>query len=316
MKTEFEFIQYIKKSFGLRAVGDDCAVLPKDDSTDMLVTADLLIEDIDFQLDWTTPEFLGHKALAVSLSDVAAMGGNPVWAMLTVGVPTGLWNTDFLKRLYAGWHELAAVFHVELVGGDLSRSPDKLVIDSIVGGNVEKGKAVLRSGAKPGDRIYVSGRLGGAAGGIQLLRSSKQMSMQAEERKPIARLLRPLPRVELGRYLLKNGIASAMIDLSDGLSTDLYHVCEASQVGAEIDASLIPVDTDLNEFFGSDQALALALNGGEDFELLFTASPESTSAFSSKEFSHIGTITDKSGVVELTDRDRVVALRPSGYRHF
>src|SRR5436190_1700034 len=164
MKSEFEFINDLKSRFSLDKVGDDCAVLPKDDKTDLLVTADLLIEDIDFRLEWTTPEFLGHKALAVSLSDIAAMSGTPKWALLSIGVAENLWKTDFLDRFYAGWHKLAAKYELELVGGDISRSHDKLVIDSIVGGEVQHGKAILRSGAKPGDGIYISGTLGGAAG--------------------------------------------------------------------------------------------------------------------------------------------------------
>src|SRR5688500_12282850 len=125
MVNEFEFIQNIKSKFRLKHVGDDCAVLPKDDSIDSLLTADLLIEDIDFRLEWTTPEFLGHKALAVSLSDIAAMGGSPKWSMLSLGVSEKLWKSDFLDRFYNGWFELAAQYDVELVGGDISRSPDK-----------------------------------------------------------------------------------------------------------------------------------------------------------------------------------------------
>ena len=129
MKDEFDFIHYIKKSFGLRAIGDDCAVLPKSDDSDLLVTADLMVEDIDFHLDRTRPEDLGHKALAISLSDIAAMGGEPVWAMLTVGIPEKLWETDFVKRFYEGWNGLAAHFGVELVGGDISRSPERFLVD-------------------------------------------------------------------------------------------------------------------------------------------------------------------------------------------
>src|SRR5207247_10573883 len=136
---------------------------------DLLVTADMLVEEIDFRLELTRPEALGHKALAVSLSDIAAMGGRPVWSMLTIGIPERLWKTDFVKGFYEGWNSLAAKFDVELIGGDISRSPDKFVVDSIVGGETPKGSAVLRSGAKAGDGIFVSGKLGGAAGGLILL---------------------------------------------------------------------------------------------------------------------------------------------------
>jgi thiamine-monophosphate kinase len=318
MKTEFEFIQYIKKSFGLRAVGDDCAVLPKDDSTDMLVTADLLIEDIDFQLDWTTPEFLGHKALAVSLSDVAAMGGEPRWAMLTLGVPADLWNSDFLQRFYAGWHELGNRYGVELVGGDISRSPDKLVFDSIVAGEVPNGAAILRSGAQPGNAIYVTGPLGGAACGLELLVGEDRIAttVNSPHERLIRRLLRPDPKVEVGRFLRKNTIATAMIDISDGLSSDLHHICEASGVGARIDASLMPIDPDIRDLRDANEQLALALNGGEDFELLFTVPEERTSLLGNQSVTRIGTITENAEVVELIDGEKVVNLQPSGYRHF
>ena len=166
MESEFEFINYIKKSYGLNAIGDDCAVLPKDGKTDMVITADMLVEDVDFRLKWTTPEFLGHKALAVSLSDIAAMGAVPKWAMLTLAVPESLWRTDFVKQLYDGWTALANQYEVEVIGGDISRSPDRFVIDSIACGEVEKRQAILRSGAKVGDAIFVSGCLGGASGGL------------------------------------------------------------------------------------------------------------------------------------------------------
>src|SRR6187549_4011793 len=136
MVSEFEFIKNIKSRYSLNKIGDDCAVLPKDSETDLLITADLLIEDIDFRLDWTTPELLGRKALGVSLSDIAAMGGKPTSALVSIGVPDELWDSDFLDRFYEGWHAMAGQFGVELIGGDVSRSPDKLVIDSIVLGEV------------------------------------------------------------------------------------------------------------------------------------------------------------------------------------
>ena len=317
MKGEFDFIHYIKKSFGLRTVGDDCAVLPKDDRFDLLVTADLLIENIDFRLEWTRPEWLGHKVLAVSLSDIAAMGGEPDWSMLTIGIPEKLWESDFAKRFYEGWTQLAGQFDVELVGGDISRSPEGFVVDSICGGNVPKSKAVLRSGAKPGDAVFVSGSLGGAAGGLRLLERNDGLERKETwQERLIERQLRPTPRVELGSWLRKHEIASAMIDLSDGLSSDIHHICELSNVGAELDASLLPVDDDLQHIFSVDQSLAIALNGGEDFELLFTVPVEKIPLLENADVSHIGTITEGVGNVRLNDGDRLVELQPSGYRHF
>ena len=171
VKSEFDFIEAVRRRYSPSKIGDDCAVLPKDSKTDLVVTTDLLVEDVDFRLKWTTPEFLGHKALAVSLSDVAAMGAKPVWAMLSIGIPNAIWKTDFVEKFYHGYFLLAQKFNVELVGGDVSRTPDKIVVDSIVAGEVERGKAVLRSTAKVGDLIFVTGELGGAAGGLNLLES-------------------------------------------------------------------------------------------------------------------------------------------------
>ena len=317
MKSEFDLIYYIKKSYGLTAIGDDCAVLPKSSDLDLLITADLLVEDIDFRLEWTEAEWLGHKALAVSLSDIAAMGGRPLWAMLSIGVPEKLWETDFVKRFYDGWTKLADRFAVELVGGDISRSPDRFVVDSIAAGEVKKGAAVLRSGAKPGDAIFVSGRLGRAAGGLRVLeRPAERGSDASGEEKLIDRQLRPTPGVELGLELCERQIASAMIDLSDGLSSDLHHICEMSGVGAEIDAALLPIDENLKNIFDEDEQLALALNGGEDFELLFTVPQEKISLLENADVSRIGTINENVGVMQLSDGERLVDLHPSGYRHF
>ena len=317
MKGEFEFIHYIKKSFGLRAIGDDCAVLPKDESNDLVVTADLLVEDVDFRLDWTKPEDLGYKSLSVSLSDIAAMGGEPAWAMLTLGIPEKIWETDFVKRFYDGWTQLAGEFRVELIGGDISRSPDRFVIDSIACGQVLKGEAVLRSGAKPGDAICVSGSLGGAAGGLLLLESkSKNDLSESWQQRLVERQLRPFPRITLGKILREKGLASSMIDISDGISSDIHHLCEASGVGASIDACLLPVDKDLKYLVDADQMIALALNGGEDFELLFTVPKEKISTLQNADVTQIGIVTETAGVVRLTDGEKTVDLRPSGYRHF
>jgi thiamine-monophosphate kinase len=313
MLSEFDFIQNIKKKYALNHVGDDCAVLPKDAETDLLVTADILVEDIDFRLDWTTPEFLGHKALAVSLSDIAAMGGSPEWAMLSIGVPQNLWTGDFLDRFYEGWRALADRFGVELVGGDISRSSDKFVVDSIVGGNVAKGRSVLRSTARPGDSIFVSGSLGGAAGGLKLLEAGQpNKSLGESANLLIERQLKPEPRVELG--LMIREFASAMIDVSDGFSSDLTHLCKESNAGALIED--IPVDPNLFESFDDEVAYDLALNGGEDFELLFTVSHEKKFELKILPVTRVGVITPNAAKIELIRGEVKTDLEPKGYRHF
>ncbi len=319
MKNEFDFIHSLKLKYGLDHIGDDCAVLPKDDQTDTVVTSDLLIEDIDFRLDWTTPEFLGHKALAVSLSDVAAMGATPKWAMLSIGIPECLWKTDFLEGFYTGLHALAAQHGVSIIGGDISRVPDKLVVDSTVLGEVPKGQAILRSGARPGDAIFVTGFLGGAAAGLRLLEGGKRFDYETDTitRHLLDRQLQPLPQVNSGKLLQEYALSTAMLDISDGLSSDLQHLISASGVGARIDHDRLPVDPAINAFFGqNDGSLDLALNGGEDFELLFTVDPEKISSALDLGFHHIGEITSNAGILELINGERTTILEAKGYRHF
>ena len=314
MPSEFDFIHNIKRKYGLERVGDDCAVLPKNEKTDLVITADMLVESIDFRLDWTTPEFLGHKALAISLSDIAAMGASPDWAMLSIGVPPGLWEDDFLNRFYSGWHNLAEEYDVELVGGDVSRTPDQLVIDSIVGGSVPRGEAILRSGAKPGDEIYVTGSLGGATAGLQLLQDGARLEAANDDviSALLIRQLRPNPQLDAAAFVRMKALATAMIDISDGLSSDLNHIIDASGVGSRISADAIP----LQKPNPSSAALENALHGGEDFELLFTVDPKKVSSDILTNFHRIGVVTANVGVIELIVDGEAQVLRPKGYRHF
>jgi len=316
MKGEFDFIHRLKSRFNLGRIGDDCAVLPKDNDTDQVITADMLIEDIDFRLEWTTPEFLGHKALAVSLSDIAAMGAAPKWAMLSIGIPERLWKTDFLDLFYDGLHSLADQHSVELIGGDISRIEDKLVIDSIVLGEVATGRAVLRSGAKAGDLIFVTGYVGGAAAGLKLLENGERIAepMPVPLRHLLFRQLQPLPQVRTAKLLQEYHLPTAMIDISDGLSSDLGHLCEASGVGAVIESDLIPVDPAISAVMTS--SLDLALHGGEDFELLFTTDQKNISVAQDLGFHMIGEITANAGIIELNASGKHSILEPKGYRHF
>lgn len=309
----------LRRKHSLTKTGDDCAVLPKDSETDLVVTADMLVEDVDFHLTWAKPEFIGHKALAVSLSDIAAMGANPTWAMLSIAIPEGLWDTKFIEKFYAGWHKLAKKYKVELVGGDISRSPDSLVIDSIVVGEVPKGAAILRSTAKPGDGIFVTGGLGGAAAGLKILNDWGWYNpdLPPEKMKLVEKQVKPTPEVLIGKLLQEKAVVTAMIDISDGLSSDLHHLCRASGVGAKIYARKLPVDSNLIAVNKSPaERLELALNGGEDFELLFTAPKKYFSLLESTRFWRIGEITPNIGTIELTIRGETRVLPPKGYRHF
>ncbi|MEQ1604681.1 MAG: thiamine-phosphate kinase [Pyrinomonadaceae bacterium] len=319
MVSEFEFINKIKTNFSLDKVGDDCAVLPKDGTTDMLLTADMLVEDVDFRLAWTTPEFLGHKALAVSLSDIAAMGGTPTFSLLSLAVPERLWKIDLLDRFYKGWHELAAEHNIELIGGDISKTQDKLVIDSTVIGEVPREKAILRSGAKPGDILFVTGYVGGAAAGLLQLESGVRFDDQlsAPLKHLLFRQLQPLPQVRTANMLRERGLASAMLDISDGLSSDLAQLINASGVGSIIDLEKLPIDPAISSLdLSEEQRLDLALNGGEDFELLFAVDQNFFSAVQDLGFHHIGEINANIGIIELRAAGKSANLTPKGYRHF
>jgi thiamine-monophosphate kinase len=340
MKSEFDFIEKVRRRAQPGSVktgiGDDCAVISKDAKTDLVITTDLLVEDIDFRLEWTTPEFIGHKALAISLSDVAAMGAKPVWAMLSIGIPEKIWKTDFIDEFYKGWFRLAKKFEVELIGGDVSKTPDKIVIDSICAGETGKGKAVLRSGAKSGDLIFVTGNLGGAAAGLKLLETGERYRKSSRTflQKLLLRQLKPNPQTEIGRILGAKNLVTAMIDLSDGLSSDLAHLCRESKIGARIFADKIPADENLKKFLTRSgkaakpqneenrisEELDSALNGGEDFELLFTANSKKIfqlqKALQNFDFSRIGKATVNTEIIELIDDSGSVVLEPQGFRHF
>jgi len=237
-------------------------LLPGQDS---LVTTDFTLEGIHFRRDWHPAEAVAHRCLARGLSDIAAMGGEPVAAFLSLALPRDLpqaWVGRFARSLI----RLAERYGVTLAGGDTAESPNGILADIIVVGAVPKGNAVLRSGARPGDRIYVSGELGGSAAAIVEMRARPGKKLRPRDH---PRHFYPEPRVKLGRVLREKGMASAMIDLSDGLSTDLAHICEESGVGAEVEGQNIPRARVGKP--GRDVDLDLALHGGEDYELLFTA---------------------------------------------
>jgi thiamine-monophosphate kinase len=343
--NEFDFIKKMKEralasgasSDLVCGIGDDAAVFKLAAGAHLVISTDLLIEDIDFRHESTLPNLLGHKALAVSLSDIAAMGARPRWAMLSLGLQQRVWNSDFADRFYDGFFQLADAYGVKLIGGDVSRTPDKTVIDSIVIGECGSGQAVLRSGAQPGDQIYVTGFLGDAAAGLRLLERGARLHAEEEsresspndqtsERHPIDRLLlrqlKPDPRVGWGMLLGDKQLATAMIDLSDGLSSDLNHLCSESNVGALIDAARIPIDPLVRDVCGRRalDPLMLALHGGEDFELLFTVSPKNVANLPTRvdgiAISQIGEITSAGGKVRVIEKDRVWDLQAGGFDHF
>lgn len=334
-KSEFDFIDALRQRAGaaghslVAGIGDDAAVLRSTPGKETVITADLLVEDIDFRRTTTPPYLLGHKALAVSLSDIAAMGARPLWSMASIGVPEDVWETDFVERLYDGLFELANRYGVQLIGGDTSRTNDRIVIDSIVSGECAAGRAVMRSGASAADQIFVTGSLGAAAAGLRLIERGAHLAEQnlADDDSQkldhvLLRQLRPEPRVGWGIVLGEERLATSMIDLSDGLSSDLNRLCAASNVGALIDSALLPVDDRVTELCGRRalDPLQLALHGGEDFELLFTVKPENVARLPRRvdgvEIKRIGEITDVSQGVKISEGARVWELKPGGWVHF
>jgi thiamine-monophosphate kinase len=294
----------------LTGMGDDCAVLRPLAGRDSLVTTDFTLEGIHFRRDWHPPESVGHRCLARGLSDIAAMGGEPVAVFLSLALPRNLrqaWVDRFARSLIS----LADMHGAPVAGGDTAESPDGILADIIVVGSVPKGKAILRSGAKAGDRIYVSGELGGSAAAVVRMRSGGKVKPR-----DYVRHFYPEPRIDLGRVLREKNLASAMIDTSDGLSTDLAHICEESGVGAEIDSSLIPrahVGKPAREV-----DLDLASHGGEDYELLFTASQEKwiPRHIAGVDITQIGRITRTRGIFVRNSKGVGYEMHPRGWEHF
>jgi thiamine-monophosphate kinase len=308
-------------------IGDDAAVIRHRAGFDTVVTADLLVEGIDFRLDHfgISARDIGHKALAVSLSDIAAMGARPRFCLLSVGVPDERWRSNFLEEFYGGVRSLASKHGVAIIGGDTSRTPERVVVDSIVLGEVRRGRALPRSGARPGDQIFVTGALGGAAAGLKILESRAFQKPSAKpsraQRRLVERQTRPTPRVEWGALLAERRLATATIDLSDGFSSDLAHLCRESGVGARIDAALLPFDAALKSATtGEAEALSLALDGGEDFELLFTVRPRDASKLPREiggvRATRVGEVTGARGKIRLAEGGRERALKPRGFEHF
>jgi len=255
-------------------IGDDCAILRVPRGHELAVTTDLLLETTHFRRDWHSPESAGHRCLARGLSDLAAMGARPLAAFLSIAVPpelAGPWLTRFLAGLLA----LAKTAKVPLAGGDTAQAPaihdgSLFTADIVLLGSLPVGTALLRSGARAGDRIYVTGALGGAAAQLLMLKQTPAASLRKRKSTQGDPQLFPQPRLAQGARL--RGLATAAIDLSDGLSTDLAHLCESSNLRAEIEAAAIPIHA-----LARDQppalALPFALHGGEDYELLCTAAP-------------------------------------------
>lgn len=302
-------------------IGDDAALLMPPAGHELAVCVDTLVEGVHFPVG-TAPEDLGWKALAVNLSDLAAMGATPAWALLALTLPAA--DARFVERFADGFAQLARTHKLALVGGDTTQGP--LGVTVTVHGFVPEGRALRRAGARPGDVVCVTGTLGDAAAGLRCLDRSdphadRLLNAPAGTREHLlARLNRPTPRVAAGLAL--RGMASACIDVSDGLLADLGHLCTAGSVGAEIDAATLPMSSALLTLFDDEARLGFALAGGDDYELCFSVPPD-RAAHATADLARlgcgvtrIGRIVEGSGVRVRDAHGQTLATPRRGWEHF
>jgi len=299
----------------LVGIGDDAAVVEPVRNQVEVLTVDSIVEGVHFDRRFTPPDAIGHRALAVNLSDLAAMGASPRLVLLSMALPLDLSCDDF-EAMADGFTALAARHQVQVAGGNLTRSPGPLVLDVTAVGWAKRRSVLTRRGAKPGDSVYVTGTIGGARAGLQALRLSAALT-QFEP--CVERYVRPQPRVKVGVLLGRNRAATSCMDLSDGLADGIRHIAEASAVGMTIERSAIPVQPEARTWFESRNAdpVLEALAGGDDYELVFTASPKlrgrlrTVARHGGVAITRIGSCT-KGSTVELTAGEPL----PKGFGHF
>jgi thiamine-monophosphate kinase len=306
-------------------IGDDCAILRSPRGHEILVTTDFSLEGRHFRRDWHPADSVGHRALARGLSDLAAMGARPLAAFLSLALPPEILATRagraWVDHFFTGLRSVAAQLGVPLAGGDTSESPtNHILADIVLVGSAPAGRALRRSGGRPGDSLYVTGALGGAAAELAAMEaraatSSKPPRMPSPGQTASHPQLLPQPRLAVGQALLRRPLATAAIDLSDGLSTDLAHLCRESGVGAEISAAALPIHP-LAAAAGNP--LALALNGGEDYELLFAAPSTARvpRSIGGVPITRIGYLTRGTAITIVNPEGHATPLKPGGWEHF
>ena len=319
-KSEADFITWIRqrtprRSAGLTlGIGDDAALVAVPPGQELILTTDMSLEDAHFKTGLHPPRAVGHRALARSLSDIAAMGGTPRYALISLALSQNTGQV-WIKRVYSGLFALARRFGVAVIGGDTAITTGPTVLDVIMTGDVSPSSALRRSGAKVGDRIFVSGRLGMAALGLRLLESGAPVR-KTFEKAALRSHLFPQPQCALGRFLSEHRLASAMMDLSDGLSIDLRRLCDASGVGASLFAEQLPIPAVPD----NNDAMELALHGGEDYQLLFTVPPAKVSEiprrFGKVPLHCIGEIRRPRAINLITPDGKTLPIEPNGYDHF
>ena len=295
-------------------VGDDCALVDVTNGMDLAVSTDTMVSGTHFFPD-VDPEALGHKALAVNLSDMAAMGAMPYWTMLALTLPKV--DHEWLGAFAKGFFDLAEEFDVSLIGGDTTRGP--LTLTVTIMGEVPAGAAIRRSGAKVGNDIWVSGRIGDAALAVAH-RHGRLVLTEEDYREAVMRLYEPSPRVNLGQAL--RGLATAAIDVSDGLLADLTHICRLSGVGATVELGAVPVSSIGAKHLGTDAGRTAIVAGGDDYELCFTAHPNSRESIQDLTkmlgvpLTRIGQVKRGKGVSLVGEDGKPVKIDGRGYDHF
>ncbi|MBI5970233.1 MAG: thiamine-phosphate kinase [Deltaproteobacteria bacterium] len=328
---EERLIKYLSKRFTqrhprlIKAIGDDASVTVQRGGWALLSTTDVLIEGVHFKKGRTPAYLLGKKALAISLSDIAAMGGNPLFYLVSIAVPPDT-PVRFLTDVYRGMYERAKKCGAFLAGGNTARLPGRIVIETTVIGEAQKNRVVYRAGAKKGDMIFLTGAAGDSALGLLELKRRDKGALKGPFKKLALRHLDPEPRLEAGAALGAQGLISSMIDVSDGVLLDLKRLCAASGVSAAIDIACLPISKEFKRYEAQRRRsfATLALIGGEDYELLFTARPENEARVMRAasglklRITKIGAITGgpRTRVKVFGADGKAVKTKSSGYLHF
>jgi len=329
---EFGLIARITKNFNhqigntVLPLGDDCAVYSGSTSKYQLVSTDALVENIHFKFSTTSPEQLGQKAIAVNISDIAAMGGTPTRVLITLGISKKV-STSFLNKLYNGIHKICTLYDIELFGGDTVSSPKSFFINVTIIGEAKRGKLFTRKGAKKGDLIFTTGTLGDSSLGFKISSNKNWEHTQNAKKYLIKKHCVPIPRLKESQLLVRsNSNVTSMIDISDGLVQDLQHICQQSGTGAIIYEKKLPKSLEFSKVCKDNKLnpLSFILEGGEDYELLFTLPSDGVKKLS-RQFekaqalvTHIGEITESGKKVSILRQNgkREILHQSSGFNHF
>ncbi|MBB5172630.1 thiamine-phosphate kinase [Texcoconibacillus texcoconensis] len=324
MENEFDWLKKVQpqKTPGhlIQGIGDDAALYQSEASFDEVATVDTMVEDVHFKKSTMSPTDIGYKALAINLSDIAAMGGKACYYLVSIAIPQSGWTEDEVVEIYAGMKELANRCGAVLIGGDTVSTNDRLVVTVTVIGRVETGRKLLRSNAKPGDIVFVTGPLGSSAAGLHLLLKGDKR-LEAFEYEAVVRAhQRPEPQLDIGRVLAKSGFRVSLNDVSDGIASEAHEIAEASGVVIDLFEGDLPYHESLDDF--PEQKWKWILSGGEDFQLLGTIARDEWDHVKGSvegqggEIYAIGEVKEGESSVYLHNENGIHSIDKSGYQHF